>query len=106
LVFDDQIVNYVFVSVQLQLTPRADSNAMRDKEPYFRDALVRAAHRTPFVRAGDYNHIDQGKLKASLLREATAIVGPGKIQGVVVLSETAQHRVAVPRDTGGAAIVP
>jgi len=106
LVFDGQIVNYVFVSAKVLLTPQADALVLRDKEPYFRDALVRAAHRTPFTRAGDYDHVDEGRLKAALYREAVAIVGPGKIAGVVVLSQTAQHRVPSPRSNGGAAIVP
>jgi len=105
LVFDGQIVNYDFVSLKLLLTPNADLAALRDKEPYFRDALVRAAHRTPFVRPGDLNHIDQAKLKAALYREATAIAGPGKIAGVVVLSETPQHFRAKPQ-AGGAEIIP
>ena len=105
-VFDGQVVNYVLVSVKLLLTPRADSFALRDKEPYFRDALVRAAHRTPFVRAGDYNYLDEGKLKAAIYREATAIAGPGEIQAVVVISQSARHRLASPRHSGGAAIIP
>jgi hypothetical protein len=105
-VVGNRLANYVFVTAKVLLTPQADVFTLRDKEPYFRDALVRAAHRTPFVRAGDYNHLDEGRLKASLYREATAIVGPGKIAGVVVLSETAQHRVAAPRPTSGAPIEP
>ncbi len=106
LVFDGQIVNYAFVTVKLLLTPQADAIALRDKEPYFRDALVRAAHRTPFVKAGDYNHLDDGKLKASLFRDASAITGPGKIAGVAITSETAKHHVATHQEAQGAAIVP
>ena len=106
LVFDGQIVNYVFVSVKVLLTPSADSTLLRDKEPFFRDALVRAGHRTPFVRVGDYNHLDESKLKAALYREAVAIVGPGKIAGVVVLTETPEHRRATPVQSEGAPIEP
>ena len=106
LVADGQVANYIFVSVKLLLTPQADSFALRDKEPYFRDALVRAAHRMPFVRPGDFNLLDEGKLKAAMYREAVAIAGPGKIKSVAVLSQTAQHRVAPARQGGGAAIVP
>jgi hypothetical protein len=105
LIFDGQIVNYVFVSVKLDLTAHADVKALRDKEPFFRDALVRAAHRTPFVRAGDYNHVDDNRLKRELYRQATAIVGPGLIQGVEVLDETPQHLRAAPASSE-AAIVP
>jgi hypothetical protein len=106
LVVDGQVVNYVFVSMKLLLTPHADALAMRDKEPFFRDALVRAGHRAPFVRSDDYNHLDDARLKATLYREAVAIVGPGKIQGVIVLSEIAEHRLPAPRPAGGAEIVP
>ena len=102
LVFDGQIVNYVFVSTKLLLTPRADATALRDKEPFFRDALVRAAHRAPyFVRAGDYNHVDDNRLKTTLYREASAIAGPGIVQGVQILSETPEHRPAPPRAPAG-----
>src|SRR5579871_5690410 len=89
---DGELVNYVFVSAKLVLTPRADAMALRDKEPFFRDALVRAGHRTPFVRPGDYNHLDDARLKATLFDLASAIAGPGNVQSVTILSETAQHR--------------
>ena len=105
-VIDGQIDNYIFVSIKLLLTPRADTNALRDKEPYFRDALVRAAHRTPFVLPNDANRLDDNRLKAVLYREAVGLVGPGKIQGVVILSETPQRRKPTPHPANGAEIVP
>lgn len=97
IVVDGRLANYVFVSVKVWLTPQADLFTLRDKEPYFRDALVRAAHRTPFVIKGDYNHVDVAKLTASLQRDAVAIVGPGLIRSVQVVEQTPQHRLPVPR---------
>ena len=91
------LVNYVFVYVRLVLAPLADVSRIRDKEPFFRDALVRAAHRTPFTKPGDPNHIDQPKLVAAVMRDAQAIVGPGAVTSVVVTSEQPQHRLIVPR---------
>jgi hypothetical protein len=91
IVIDGQVINYIFVTARVLLTPQADQFALRDKEPYFRDALVRAAYRTPFLLKGDYNHIDEAKLKAALWRDATAIAGPGNVRGVAVVSQTAQH---------------
>jgi hypothetical protein len=96
IVVNGRLANYVFVTVKVLLTPRADAMALRDKEPYFRDALVRAAHRTPFVLPNDYNRIDEGKLKAAMMREASAITGPGIVAGVEVVSQQAQHRIASP----------
>lgn len=105
IVSDGRLVNYDFVSVKLLLTARADPIQLKTKEPFFRDALVRAAHRTPFTLPNDFNHLDQGKLKAAMLRDANQIAGPGQIAGVVVLSETAQKRLPSVR-AQGAAIVP
>ncbi|MDB5419692.1 MAG: hypothetical protein JWP50_3111 [Phenylobacterium sp.] len=92
-----QLVNYVFVYVRVNLAADADVTQLRDKEPYFRDALVRMAHRTPFTVAGDYNRIDEGRLTAALAREASAIVGAGAIRSVVVSSQAPQHRIPTPR---------
>ena len=91
-----QLLNYVFVYVRVNLASGADVSRLRDKEPYFRDALVRMAHRTPFTVPGDYNRIDEAKLTAALAREANAIAGSGAIRSVVVSSQAPQHRVANP----------
>jgi len=80
-----RLVNYVFVYVRINLTPQADVTRLRDKEPYFRDALVRAGHRTPFTRPDDYTRLDEGRLKATLFREAIAIAGADAIASVEIL---------------------
>ena len=41
IVVDGQLVNYVFVYVRINLKSGADVTKMREKEPFFRDALVR-----------------------------------------------------------------
>lgn len=92
-----QLVNYVFVYVRLNLAANADAAALRDKEPYFRDALVRAAHRTPFTVASDYNRIDQGRLVQVMMAEAAAIAGPGAVRSVVVTSEAPRRRIVTPK---------
>jgi hypothetical protein len=92
-----QLLNYVFVYVRVNLAANADVTRLRDKEPFFRDALVRMAHRTPFTVAGDYNRIDEAKLVAGLTREATAIVGEGAIRSIVVSSQAPQRRIPNPK---------
>jgi len=96
-VVDGHLANYVFVTVKVLLNPGVNALALSDKEPYFRDALVRAAHRTPFMIKGDYNHIDEARLKTALYPEAVRIAGPGAVRGIEVLSQQAQHRVASQR---------
>ncbi|HQT54125.1 MAG: hypothetical protein Q7U11_25570 [Phenylobacterium sp.] len=91
------LVNYVFASVRIQLSAMANTSKLRTKEPYFRDALVRAAHRSPFFTlATDYTKIDEAKLKAVLLREAIAIGGAKEVKGVAVLSQSPKKRTGLP----------
>jgi hypothetical protein len=84
-VVNGRLVNYVFVYARIDLTPGADVVRWRDKEPYFRDALVRAGHRAPFTLASDYTRLDEARLKATLFQAAVAITGPGVVAGVELL---------------------
>jgi hypothetical protein len=97
IVIDRQLVNYVFVYVRINLKSGVEVGKVRDKEPFFRDALVREAHRTPFVVPADWQKIDEAKLIAVLTRDATAIAGPGVVSSVSVVSQTPQKRVTQPR---------
>jgi hypothetical protein len=97
IVVSGQLVNYVFVYVRVNLTGGADVIRLRTKEPFFRDALVREGHRTPFVVPGDWQRVDERRLSATLLRDAVAIAGPGSVASVVVTSQTPQRLVAPPR---------
>jgi hypothetical protein len=97
IVVDRQLVNYVFVYVRVNLKSGVDVTKIRDKEPFFRDALVRGAHRTPFIVPGDWQKIDEAKLVASMTRDAAAITGPGIVASVVVTSQSPQKRAMPPR---------
>ena len=92
-----RVRNYIFVYVRLHLTKQADPTIWQDKEPYFRDALVRAAHRTPFSLPDDWTRLDEAALRRSLFAEATKITGPNVITSVEVLKSTPQRRTLAPR---------
>lgn len=93
------LVNYVFVSVRINLTSGANAARLREKEPFFRDALVRAGHRTPFTVPSDLSVVDVPRLTATLAREAGAIAGPGQIRSVAVTSQAPRRRLRTPRPT-------
>lgn len=97
IVADGQLVNYIFVYVRINLTSGTNPSKWRDREPYFRDALVRAAHRTPFTLANDYQKIDTARLTAALSRDAVAITGPGVVKSVVVNSQAPRWRARAPK---------
>lgn len=93
-----RLKNYVFVSLRLNLAQRADPQKWRDKEPYFRDALVRAAHRTGLNAPTDWSQLDENRLKALMLAEATKIAGAGVVTRVTLNSPQApQRRIGRPR---------
>jgi hypothetical protein len=96
-VVSGRIVNYVFVSVRVNLTGGANAPKLQSKEPYFRDALVRAGHRTPFTRNDNYTLLDDAKLKASMYSAAVAIAGAGNVASVSILSETAKSHSGLPK---------
>lgn len=90
-----RIRNYVFVMLRLHLGGGATDQAMRLKEPYLRDALVRAAHRTPFLNAADWNVLDGAALSASLMRSAATIAGPGRVRRVEILNQAPRRRLTM-----------
>lgn len=97
IVLHGQLINYIFVTVRLDLFPGVDTSRLRDKEPYFRDALVRAAHRTPFVKPGDYTHVNEPMLKAVMLAEGTRIAGPHTLSAVEILTAQPQKVMGLPK---------
>lgn len=103
IVLQGRLINYIFVTVRLNLAPGADSAAVRDKEPFFRDALVRAAYRTPFVKPGDYTHINEPALKSVMMVEGARIAGPRTVISVDILKAQAQKVIGLPRPPGPAA---
>jgi len=87
------VVNYLFLSIKINLTPKADQQKLRDMEPYFRNALVRAAHKTSFAMAGRNDKLDEPRFKAAMKAEFLKIGGAGTIESVEVVSQSPKrHR--------------
>src|SRR5271168_4496718 len=99
IVVDGQLVNYIFVHVRINLRTGADIIKVREKEPFFRDALVRDAHRTPFTVPSDWQKVDEAKLIAVMTRDAVAITGPGIVSSVAITSQIPEKHVMAPRPT-------
>lgn len=105
-----RLVNYVFVQSKLHIGPGQDAAKLKAKEPFFRDAVVRAAHRAPFTDPHDLTRIDDRAFSATLLREAQRIAGPRAFLSAEVTSQQPRQRSGLP-DVGagrpqGRAITP
>lgn len=96
IVWRGRLVNYVFVDARVKLAPGRAVEAVRGREPYLRDALVRAGHQTPFVDRADLSRVDERALDLALLREARRILGPGVV-GAEVTAQQPRRRLAPPR---------
>ena len=93
-----RVRNYIFVSLRLHLGRGQTAERVRTKEPYLRDALTRAAYRTPFTVADDWNVIDVAAMSASLMRSATTLVGRGAVTRIEVFSQVPRHRTRTQAD--------
>jgi flagellar basal body-associated protein FliL len=96
-IVNGRLLNYVFVSIRLELMSKADGAEVRAKEQFFRDDLVRVGHRTPFLRKDDYTQVDEAKVRAELMRFAASIVGPGVLKNAVITKQVSQKNIATPR---------
>jgi hypothetical protein len=87
-----RLVNYVFVQARLNLTDKGDPMVLRPKAPYFRDALVKAAHRQSLVDPQDPTRIDEAVFVAVLSREAAKVAGPGLVAGAEIVHQSSKRR--------------
>lgn len=88
---DGRLVNYIFLNIRINLTMTADESGVRDKEPYFRDALVRTASRISFAQAGKDYLLDEPRFKQVMTAEWTKITGPGVIKSIDILRQSPKH---------------
>ena len=92
---DGRLRNYVFVSLRLVLGGGKTVEQMRPKEAFFRDALVKAAHRTPFTVPGDWTRLDERALSAAVMSAANAISGRGSVARVEVVAQNPRRRTGM-----------
>ncbi|WP_269513475.1 hypothetical protein [Brevundimonas subvibrioides] len=97
IIVDGRIRNYVFVTVRLTLGAGQTPEQVRAKEPYYRDALVKAAHVTPFVVQNDWAVVDTAAISALLMRVAPRISGAGAIVRAEVALQTPRRRTGMRR---------
>jgi hypothetical protein len=99
-VADGRIVNYVFVTVKLDLSPKADLGSVEAKAPFVRDALVRAGGGAAFVRRDTYTALDEDRIRAVALQAARAVAGPGAVVAAEVVRQQPQHDAVRPAPPG------
>jgi hypothetical protein len=83
---DGRLVNYLFVSIRIQISPHVDLWRTRERAQFLRDALVRASHTNALADPNDTNALNQ-PLAIQVYRAAAAqTLGPQAVAGVTIVS--------------------
>lgn len=91
-----RVRNYVFVTVRLTPSPTASVPELREKEAFFRDVLVRVAHRVPMTKADDYNSVNEAIVVAAVMAASPVIAGKGQILSAAVTRQQPRNTLRNP----------
>ena len=91
---DGRIRNYVFVTIRLHVGGGQTLEAVRAKDPFFRDAIVRTAHRAPFTLANDWTKLNETAINAAVMAIANVVI-PGGVTKSEVLIQTPRRRTGI-----------
>jgi hypothetical protein len=79
-----KLVNYLFVSVEVELSNGADLLKMRDRAHFLRDSLLRASHRTMLADATDDMKLNYGAARQVFWAAAGESLGPANIKKLTI----------------------
>ena len=81
---DGRLVNYLFVTVRVDIAPNVDLWRTRERAHFLRDALLRAAHRTPLADAAHADQLNRPVALAAFRTAAQQALGAGAVRGVTI----------------------
>lgn len=97
IIYNGRIVNYVFVAMTLKLSSGTEVESFKDKEPELRDAIVRAAYKTPFTRADTWQEVDGPRLTGFVKAQCAALFGKGKVASVEIVKQIPRQQLMPPK---------
>ena len=89
---EGRLLNYIFVNMKLHLADGIRPEAVQAKEAMIRDAVVRTAHRTPFVLPDKNTELNLPALTAEVLRQANRLIGSNAVTRVEVVNQMSRRR--------------
>lgn len=91
---DGQLLNYLFVSIRVEIAPGVDLWQTREKAHLLRDALVRASHANSLADARDNNLLDQARAIQVYRAVATQVLGERAVGPVTIISSYSSRGAA------------
>jgi hypothetical protein len=81
---DGKLVNYLFVTVEVDFTDQANAIKLRDRAHFLRDALLKASHRAPLADPAHDDQLNRAAAEAAFRVAANESLGPENIKSVTV----------------------
>jgi hypothetical protein len=83
---DGQLVNYLFVSLRIQISPHVDLWRTRERAQFLRDALVRASHANSLADPNDINKLNEALALQVYRTAAVQSLGAQAVAGVSIVA--------------------
>lgn len=83
---DGRLVNYLFVSVRIEIAQGVDLWRTREQAHILRDALVRAGHRHALADPRDDNALNEARAIEVFQATAVEVLGQRAVRGVSIIS--------------------
>ncbi|MEZ6021918.1 MAG: hypothetical protein R3C16_00500 [Hyphomonadaceae bacterium] len=83
---DGQLVNYLFVSIRIEISPNVDLWRTREQAHFLRDALVRASHSNDLADPVNSNLLNESRAIEVYRAAAIHALGERAIAGVSIVS--------------------
>lgn len=83
---DGQLVNYLFVSIRIEIAPGVDLWRTRERAHFLRDALVRASHANDLADPADNNALNDARAIAVYRSAAVEALGAQAVGAVSIVA--------------------
>ncbi len=83
---DGQLVNYLFVSIRVQIAPGVDLWRTRERAHFLRDALVRASHSADLADPENANGLNEARAIEVYRAAAVQALGERAVAGVSIVA--------------------
>lgn len=83
---DGQLVNYLFVSARIEISPSVDLWRTREKAHFLRDALVRASHANDLADPQDTDTLNEARAIEVYRAAAAQSLGEGVVTRVAIVA--------------------
>lgn len=83
---DGKLLNYIFLSVKLEMAKGQNVLGDRERVHFVRDAMVRNLHKTSIGKAGKFDEIDEAVALQIVRASAAQIFGDKAVSAVTITS--------------------